>query len=783
MHQESENFQASPLGKRIKKVDAFAKVTGKAKYVEDFKQNYADLLIVKVLRSPHANANILTIDTSLAEALPGVKAVATGKDCPWMYLRTDSHALLAEKKVCWAGQGVAAVAAESEEIAKQALELIKVDYEVLPFVLNPEKAMLSDPPAVVDPLLGQYPNRLYTPEGPNIANHFKVRHGDIDQGFEEADLIIENKYYSPRISQAQLELASCIVEPHPDGGITIITNGCGAHGVVKAAICPMFKLPESKVRVIQPYIGGSFGNRLVAYMEPLAVLFALKTKKPVHFIFTRKEMFESGPSNWPVVVNIKTGVKKDGTIKAQEIRAIEDCGAHINNARDGRATSSGAMPVYHIPNLSLDTYTVNTNTPPVGSYRGLGSPQMEWAIEQQLDIIAHQLDISPLEIRLKNILRKGDRNALGELLTSSGAAECIRAVAEKIAIDEPPQELGGPWKVGKGIGLGGKQNTPLGRSEAEVRVHSDGFIELLISCDENGMGSETVFTQIVAHEFGVPTESVKVTRADTAVTPYDNYSASSRTTYTTGNAIVIACRDAIEQLKEAAGRAVGVHPSKVDIHGGKAYFKSAGVTEMPIEKLFQPFSMFSQQNFGLFKYSPVSGKGVYCPGPAIPWDKEDGQTPKMWNWYQYSAYGCELAVNTETGEIKILKAVCAADMGFPLNPTTIEGQMEGGICMASSYAINEEYLYNQNGAIINGSFMDYRLPTVLSTPERKNVSCVFCPDPLPDGPYGAKGVAESITVPVSPAIAAAIYNATGIRPLTLPMNAEKILSLLHERNS
>jgi len=492
-------------------------------------------------------------------------------------------------------------------------------------------------------------------------------------------------------------------------------------------------------------------------------------------------MYKSGPSNWPVTTYIKMGAKKDGTIVAQQVRILEDSGATLNSQRDGRTNASAAICVYDVPNVSIDSYTVNTNTPPVGSYRGLGCPQVEFGVESQIDVLAHKLGISPLEIRLKNLLKKGGKNAYGELVTSIGAAKCIKAVSEAIEYGRPSLQEPGPWRKGKGIALGGKQNTPLGRSEADVLVHSDGGVEARVSCDEQGMGSETVMSQIVAEEFGISVDAVKITRSDTAVTPYDNWSASSRTTYNTGNALLLACQDAIRQLSEAAGREVGVSAHLIKIEGGKALIKGSHITELPVSSLFKPFSMFAQQQWGLQKGTPVRGHGIYSPAPAVPWKEEDGRTPRMWNWYQYSATAVEVAVNIETGQVKVVRGASASDMGFPINPKMCEAQIEGGFCMASSYSRNEEYLYDKEGRIINGSFQDYRVPTVLDTPLRANFQSLLTPDGLEDGPYGAKGMAESNTVPVGPAIANAVCDAVGIRPTTMPMSAERILQLLKEK--
>jgi carbon-monoxide dehydrogenase large subunit len=508
---------------------------------------------------------------------------------------------------------------------------------------------------------------------------------------------------------------------------------------------------------------------------------ALKTKGTVKVTFSRKEMFESSPSNWPVTTHIKTGAKRDGTIVAQQITLIEDTGASLNCFLDGRVSGSGTVCVYDIPNVHMDTYGVNTNTPPVGPYRGLGCPQSEWAVENQVNLLAHELGMSPVEIRRKNILERGANNAYGETVTSIGLRTCLELVADAIKIDEPCLQESGPWIRGKGIAVGGKQNTPLGRAEAKVAVHSDGSVELRYSADENGMGSETVMAQIVAEELKIPADAVKVVRADTLLTPYDNFSASSRTTYTTGKAVLLACRDAVRQLREAAARRVGVSVDQVEVAGGKALICGSYLNEIPLQDLFEPFErMGGQQQWGLKKGSPVVGHGIFAPGPCILWD-EDGRTPRMWNWYQYNACAVEAAVNVDTGRIKVLEVYSASDMGFPINPKMCEGQIEGGVGMAIGFAVNEEYLYDEQGRVLNGEFLDYRVPTAKQMPERKNFRSLFGPDPLPEGPYGAKGLGEAMMIPVAPAIAAAVHQAVGIRPTVLPMSAERILALLKEK--
>lgn len=781
----------SVIGASVTRIDAYEKVTGKAKFVEDFQGQFKDLLHVKVLRSPHAHARIIKIDTSKADALPGVVATVKGSDpdVPWFYIPYAStyYGNPARDEVIWAGQAVVIVAAETVEIAEQAVELIEVEYEPLPYVIDQEEAFRPDANPVLDPRLGidagyQGPQA----EGPNILQSYKLTLGDVEAAFQEADVIIERKFKNDKKSASQIECSGAVVEYNHDGGITMYTNGCGAHGVVKDKLVRIFPtLNESNCRVIQPYQGGSFGNRLFPTIEPVAALMALRTKRNCSYILTRKEMFTSSPSNWPCVTTLKLGAKKDGTLIAEQFHLVENVGASMNNVYDGRLSGSGLLCVYKVPNIFADGYAVSTNTVPCAPYRGLGCPESEWAMENLLNDLADELGMSPVEIRLKNLIKKGEENAYGEKLTSSSVAACLKKVAEAIKIDEPSEQEPGPWRKGKGVAVGGKQNTPLGRAEADVLVHSDGSIELLVSCDEQGMGVQTALAQMAATEFQVPFERIKVTRADTGRTPYDNFGASSRTTYTTGNAVIIACQDAIAQLKEAAGRDVGVAAKQVTIRNGKAYIVGSHIESIDIPDLFKPFSFFTQQTWGLLKGTPVRGRGVFCPAPAVEWfgpGHEDGRTPRMWNWYQFSAYAVEVAVNVETGQIKLLKLVSAADTGNPINPKLVEGQIDGGVMMAFGFAVLDGHVY-LDGKLANANLSDYRVPTFLESPLRENFNRIIDPDALPDGPYGAKGMAESIMIPVGPAIAAAVKQAVGVRPDVMPMTAERILALIKEKEA
>lgn len=781
------------IGKEAKRIDAYDKVTGKGLFTSDYKNQFPNLLYIKALRSPYAHAKILKLDVSKAKKIEGVVKIVTGKDAGVDWETFPKTAVMAVDEALWAGQLIALVAAESEEIADEAVEAIETEYEVLPFVSDYYAAMDPNPVSVIDPEYETRPepeflerpmDKATNRKSPNVVGAYILDAGDVDSAMKEADIIIDREFWTGKKTASALETANAIVRYDSDGGITMWSNGAGVHGVIKNAVIRAFHLPENRVRVIQPYMGGSFGSRLTPYVEVLTVMMALKTKHTVCYQFTRKEQYVGGPSNWPCITKVKIGAKKDGTLVGMDYYLAEEIGACVNNNFfSGRLSSSGACSVYRLPNTRMDTCAVATNTVPAAEYRGLGCPEGEFGIECVINEIADELGLDPVEIRLKNILQKGDRNAYGERITSIGVGECLKSCAEKIKLREPcGQAEKSPWRRGKGIACAGKQNTPLGRSEAKVRYCSDGTIELLISCDENGMGVTTALTQMVATEFNTTMDKIKTIKGDTIVTPYDNYSASSRTTYNTGNAVLLACQDCISKLKTEIARVMNVNPKNVEIVGDKAILAGSQVQEVDIPSLFIPWTAFSQGNFGLQKLTPVEGYGIYAPAPILYWDKR-GRSDRLWNWFQYSACALEVEVNIETGQVRVLKFASAADTGNPINPKLVEGQIEGGVNMAIGFTLNEEHLFNDRGEMSNANFTDYRLPTIFDQPKNEDIFAIINPDPLPDGPYGAKGMAESVTIPVGPAIAEAIYQAVGVRVSGYPMTAERILKLIKEKEA
>ena len=780
----------SAVGYSIVRRDALEKVTGKAKYCTDMKLH--GMLYGRILSSPHAYAKIISIDTSKAEKLRGVRAVITGKDVPEKRFGNpmfafDQH-LLARDVVIFAGEAVAAVAADTIQIAEEALDLIEIRYEEIPGIFDVEAAWSTNPPVIIHPDLRNYkqaiPNVRLDPDRPNVCNHYKIRCGDVEKGFKEADVILENRFTTARIQQCAFEPHVCIAQIESDGSLTIWSTQQGLYRA-KRHVCGIFGLPPSKVRIIQShYIGGSFGSKFVLAVEPIAVMLAKKTGRPVRVALTREEVFTLGGNRIPTVIHIKDGVKKDGTIVAREMKVLVNVGAYASSggALLARNISFGVAGSYRVPNLKLDSYGVYTNEPPVCPYRGFANEQPIWAIESHMDMIAEKMGLDAIEIRKKNLLKEGDINANGEIVHSIGAGQCFEQVAKFLDWGYKPREETGPWKKGKGLALGHK-NSSFGVSIAIVKVQEDGTIEVRYSSDEFGQGCTSAMAQIVSEEFGIPTDRVKVVWGDTAITPYSTQPRAQGTTFNIGMSIVLACQDAKRQLFEIVAEKLNASPEELDAREGRVYVKSVPSRSIEIADLFVTGAYID-------KVGEILGKGVFRLPYATKDDPETGQIDpelaqkgmKLNAFYSYAVYGVEVAVNVETGEVKITKSGMACDMGLPINPKMCEQQMDGAAGMGIGSALWEEMIMDQ-GKVLNPNWRDYRLPSAINMPDGENYKTFITPTPHKDGPYGAKGMGETVMTPVAPAIANAIYNAVGVRMKDLPVTREMVFQALRKKGT
>ena len=774
------------IGKSVLRVDALAKVTGKAKFTSEEGIGLPGMLYGKVLYSPHAHANIISIDASKAEEVVGVKAVLTGKDAPdhrsGVFVH-DRH-ILCRERVRFVGDAVALVLAESVEIAEEARNLIDVKYDVLPAVFNVADAIKPDCPVVLHPDLPNYSRPVLAflgkdLPGPNANTYHKVRTGDVEEGFQKSDIIVENIYQNERITHCQLEPYNCVCYPEDDGGVTVWTSGRAWHNA--ASLCSEFNLPYSKVRLRAVYVGGMFG--IVERPERFAVLGALKTCRPVKIVYTREECFIDGLNRLPKVVHIKDGIKKDGTLMAREMKVYVNVGPYTNIAPETIRNGSYHASQYRIPHFKWDAYGVYSNEIPCGPLRGFGSAEVLWATEQQMDVLAEKVGMDPLEFRLKNTPDEGEINLRGEVVHSIGAKEGLKKVSEWMARQEPSRPAGDSVKIGRGMALCNKYTKVDTASTAMIKVHMDGTIEARHGATECGQGCNTIFTQMVAEEFKVPMEKIKLVWGDTAVTSYDFDSASSRSTMYVGNALLLACRDAKRQMFELAAPKLETTPDRLTTEEGRIFIKDSPEKALDIAGIFLPALPEARgtvkQAICLEEGGELLGKATFWGHPSEE-DPETGQGERLTMSYCYGAQAVEVAVDMETGLVKVLKCASAFDCGRPMNPKLVEGQMEGGAAMGIGSGLHEGFIFNDKGELVNPNFHDYRICSTMEVPSGENMASFIVEDPHQEGPFGAKGMGEAAMNATAPAIANAIYDATGTRVKHLPMTPERILRAFKE---
>jgi CO/xanthine dehydrogenase Mo-binding subunit len=768
------------IGKNVVRVDALEKVTGKAKYVADFNE---PRLYAKVLRSPHAHAKIMSMDTSRAEKFPGVRGVVKPEDAPATRMGfvgcADRQVLPVNGIVRYVGEPVAVIAADSPEIAEEALEHVRVEYKVLPAVFDAEEAMSKDCFVVLHPEKKTYGTAAKSDDSilvrdiPNVCGVFKLRKGDIERGFQEADLIVENRYSFDGGSQGRPE--RYVVDAWVEGnGIFTVRTTRHRMWACHDWLCALFGLPSSKMRVIKPLTGGAFGGKGSPMTESLALMAAIKTGRRIRLEYTREEEFYDTSPRPMIVVYVKDGVKRDGTIVARQTKFIINIGAYGSDGGmiSTMACHNGAISCYNIPNWHSDSFAVYTNNPPTGTMRGVEAPQGNWAIESNMDCTAHQLDMDPFEFRMKNLVKEGDTNALGQVLYHITPKEVMKKAAELIGWGEK-SEGEGKWKKGKGISFGNYKPLPTWPSSAIVKVFRDGTVEARIGTDEVGQGLLTVISQIAAEQFKVSLEKIRVIHGDTFYTPWDFASNASRSTWMTGNAVIKACQDAKRKICKLAESKLEANAEDLEVAGGKVYPKELPEKGISFDDLF---------SFGVAHgMGEIIGTADYEVDHTTP-APETGYSPKDAPSWSHIAYGVEVAVNTENGEIKVLRVGCAVDIGQPINWKMCEGQIEGSIGMGIGCTLYEKFEVS-NGKILNANLVTYRIPTFMECPSGEKVKTVSVGLPHPDGPYGAKALGEMGSVPFPAAIGNAVYNATGVRITDAPLTRERVFWALRKARS
>jgi len=752
------------IGKPVQRVDAEEKITGSAVYGYDLV--LPNMLYGKTLFSTRAHARIKRINTEKAKKLPGVVAVVTGEDIPWTHGESvKDKPFLAQGKVRFIGEPVAAVAAEDEDTAQAAVKLLEVEYEDLPVYTDPEEACKPGCVAIHEDF-DKYRKADFIVPGamPNVAEHFKLRTGNVEQGFKESDLVLEERYFVPIIQHAAMEPHSAHARFDKESGRLTIWVANDAPFRALHEITEALNMPKEKIRFINPLQGGGFGSKGGLKVEPIAVALAFHTNgRPVRVKFNREETFISTLTRHEAVVYSKTGVKKDGTLMAREMTIYWGAGAYAE--KSPTVCIRGSLPApgpYRIPHVKVDGYAVYTNKPIAGSYRGYGIPQGAWAGEQQMDEIARRLGIDPIDIRMKNIFVEGDISYWGERLHAVGLKETLVKATEAIDYGKKSPNPNPGVKIGKGFACIQKPTRSPTTSAAGVMVNAKGEVTVLAGTVEIGQGCNTILSQVAAEELKVPMEKVRMHPLDTDVIPYDASTTSSRSTYHMGNAVRRASIHAREQIMEAARPMLEAEMKELGYADGKVFLKAQPQQALPIGEVVR-------RKLGI--NGEVRGDGSYTYEIGKDLDLETGHSDHASAFYMYATQAAEVAVDEDSGRVRVLRMSAAHDVGKAINPLNCVAQIEGGVGMGIGSALHEEMVVDATGKVRNPSFLDYHLATSLDIPELISI-VVECAEP--EGPYGAKGLGEPGLAPTPAAIGNAVADAIGVRIYDLPLKPENV---------
>ena len=773
------------IGVSVPRVDGVKKVTGAAKYVGDMK--WPRMLYAKCVKSPYAHAKILSIDVSAAKALKGVHDVITGDYYTkrgGLYLEDKNFLAVNTVKFC--GEPVVAVAAETPEIAEAACDLVKVEYEPLPVINNPMEGMAKDA-ILIHPELHTYKVvPIFHPQAhTNISHHHIIRKGDADAAFKYAEehpdeyYITEHEYHVPHVQHTPIENHIAVAQYEPDGKCTVWAS-CQSPYAVRQALSASFDIPLNKMRIISPYVGGGFGAKAGTTIEGIIIPLAMHSKgRPVMMEYTREEEFVNSYVRQGLYTKIKTAVRKsDGKFLAVQNDFYWDGGAYteygVNIVKASGFASTGP---YEFDNVKTDAYCVYTNNPVGGPYRGFGMCEIHFGIEQNIDEVAKEIGMDPIEIRRVNGLAPGKSTGTGEIMKSCGFLEALDQVAEAIQYDKPCDPPSGPHKVrGKGIAGGWKspsQPTNAG-SAAIIRMNEDGTFFLMTSGHDIGQGSDTALTQIAAEVLCCDPSKFTIRTGDTDHTPYEWQTVASRITYCAGNAIKLAAEDLKEKLLDLAQIKLGYIKRELYLEDGWIINRNHPESRMPMSDLALGLAFEDGSGYG----GPAIGVGTFTLPNNINYDPATGYSPKPAAFWTTAVAGAEVEVDTETGIIEVKKMVESCDPGHIVNPELYKAQVEGGMMQALGTVLFEE-LKLKDGKVLNKSFVDYKIPTIDNAPETFIAMGVEHPEET--GPFGARGIGEPAMVPGAPAIANAIFNATGCRFTEMPITPERMLKALQEK--
>jgi len=770
------------VGKEISRNDEKEKITGAAKYVDDIDFG-PNLLYAEIVESPYPHALIKKIDTSEAEKVEGVVKVVTGKDFPYKFgLYMKDRYIFAQDRVRFIGEQVAAVVARDPKIAQRAAKLVKVEYEPLPTVFDPLEAIKEGAP-IIHPELGQYSHVpwFFPKGGSNIAHLRKVRRGDVEKGFKEADYVFEDTYKIPRYAHCCMETHISVGYYDLSGRLTLYNSSQSPH-IQKTLIADALSqlgISEKDVRVITPYVGGGFGGKAGVTMEVIAAALAVACKgHPVKVRWRRDQEFYNTYMRQQVVSKLKVGVKKDGTITAFQIENFWDAGPYVEyGANVVNASGLSATGPYRIPNIKIDSYCIYTNLPAAGPYRGFGYSEMLFSVESHMTRVAKAIGMDPVEFRKKNAIREGDPLTYGAPMNPNGLLEAIDKVAKEIEWGKKEESKDPNKAIGKGFAIFWKAPAmpPNVSSTAFLKFNGDGSINLLVSGMEIGQGYQVAMAQIVAEILSVPPEKIRVELPDTDRNPYHWQTVASHVTWASGNAVKKAALEARDKIFDVVARAYYFNKDSLYLEDEKVKCKTKPDFELPL-KDFVINGIMKEDGYYVGQNIVASGQFFVEFASALQ-DPETSQGGHPNVHYTVGAGAVKIEVDKQTGKIKILKAVEAVDAGKAINPLTVKDQIYGGLLQGLATALYEDMRFDKNGKILNPNFTDYKIPTSLDIPEE--VVPIIVEVPQPDGPYGARGIAEHTMIPAAPMIANAVEDAVGVRIKALPVTAEKIaLALL-----
>lgn len=754
---------ASTIGTSVPQVNARSKVLGRAQYAGDIK--LPGMLHAKVLRSPYPHARIVRIDVSAALALPGVKAVITGEDgppVPWG-VHHKERLTFARGVVRFAGEEVAAVAAVTEEIARDAIDLIEVEYEELAPLLTPDQSLAPGAPTV------------HTGREDNISHEIRYHRGDVDAGFARAHLVHEATYTTHAQYPGYMEPMATVAFMDPDDRLVLHTSTHSAF-LVRARTAAVLQLPHSRVRVIQAMTGGGFGGKMVEDANSLiAGALALRTGKPVRVVNNRLEDFLACATSVPERITLKIGMDREGRIVAKDVRILADCGAYSGLSAEVMHVSAMRSDNMHkLENVRSHATLVYTHTPPHGAFRGFGGTQMQFALNSHIDTMARKLDLDPVQVHRVNAIEAGGTSVHGWKIGSTGLQECISQAIDAIGWKDKRGKAAMQGAKRRGVGMAAAMhvsgNRTIGNwdgSTVVVKVNEDGRVIIHNSEADVGQGASTMLCQVVAHELDIPLSHVHIVAPDTDTTPWAIGTLASRVTIVAGNAAIVAARAARDKLVALAATMLQVEAGTLEVADGTVRVRGDAARKLTFAEL------------GRNHIWRHGGEGLQVSGT---WDAKTVQFDKDIHGnvapaYSFAAQAVEVEVDTETGQVKVIDSFVSDDCGKAFNPQAVHGQSNGAAAQAMGWALYEQ-LQLDEGRIVNGNFADYTMPTADALPELRS-GIVESIDP--NGPYGAKGASECAILPGAAAIANAVFDAVGVRITDLPITPEKVLAALRAR--